>query len=68
MYSFFFQEWTDEKMRWNPEEFDGIGILRVPCKLLWLPDIVLYNRWVCFMAIISKQSNITLHQSTLPKC
>ncbi|XP_050402299.1 acetylcholine receptor subunit alpha-type acr-16 [Patella vulgata] len=37
------QEWFDEKLTWNKEEFNNISIIRIPCKLLWLPDIVLYN-------------------------
>lgn len=39
------QEWIDEKLRWdNESEFKHIKILRIPCDLIWLPDIVLYNR------------------------
>ena len=40
------QEWTDEKMRWEPEEYNGLKVLRIPCKHIWKPDIVLYNRQV----------------------
>ncbi|KAK7491761.1 hypothetical protein BaRGS_00017017 [Batillaria attramentaria] len=36
-------EWVDEKMRWDPEEFNGLKVLRIPCKHIWKPDIVLYN-------------------------
>ncbi|VDN01622.1 unnamed protein product [Thelazia callipaeda] len=37
------QEWKDELLVWDPEQFDGIKSIRVPCNLIWLPDIVLYN-------------------------
>ncbi|XP_033096436.1 acetylcholine receptor subunit alpha-like 1 [Anneissia japonica] len=37
------QLWTDYKLEWKPEEYDGIDILRVPSEMLWLPDLVLYN-------------------------
>ncbi|XP_062926719.1 neuronal acetylcholine receptor subunit beta-4-like [Mobula hypostoma] len=37
------QEWVDYRLRWNPEEFEGISKLRINSKLIWLPDIVLYN-------------------------
>ncbi|XP_052796737.1 acetylcholine receptor subunit alpha-type acr-16-like isoform X3 [Mya arenaria] len=38
------QEWIDERLVWsNMSEFSHIKTLRVPCDLLWLPDIVLYN-------------------------
>ncbi|NP_001297423.1 neuronal acetylcholine receptor subunit alpha-10-like precursor [Aplysia californica] len=37
------QEWTDEKLKWNKSLHNDIGILRMPCDFIWLPDIVLYN-------------------------
>ncbi|XP_054634944.1 neuronal acetylcholine receptor subunit beta-2 isoform X2 [Dunckerocampus dactyliophorus] len=37
------QEWNDYRLRWDPEKYEGIKKLRIPSKLLWLPDIVLYN-------------------------
>ncbi|KAK0422424.1 hypothetical protein QR680_007564 [Steinernema hermaphroditum] len=37
------QEWKDELLRWDPKEFGGIESIRIPCDLIWLPDIVLYN-------------------------
>ncbi|UJR35588.1 hypothetical protein I4U23_028340 [Adineta vaga] len=37
------QGWTDEFLRWNPDDFNGIRRLNLPSKLIWLPDIVLYN-------------------------
>lgn len=39
------QEWRDELLQWNPDDFNGITSIRIPCDLLWLPDIVLYNKW-----------------------
>ncbi|CAF3648475.1 unnamed protein product [Adineta steineri] len=37
------QEWHDEFLKWNPDDFNGIQRLNLPSKLIWLPDIVLYN-------------------------
>ncbi|CAF1197274.1 unnamed protein product [Rotaria magnacalcarata] len=37
------QEWFDEFLQWNPDDFNGIHRLNLPSKLIWLPDIVLYN-------------------------
>ncbi|KAJ8247789.1 hypothetical protein GJAV_G00250370 [Gymnothorax javanicus] len=37
------QEWTDYKLRWNPDEYGGITSIRVPSENIWLPDIVLYE-------------------------
>ncbi|KAL8562674.1 hypothetical protein ACOMHN_011245 [Nucella lapillus] len=36
-------EWKDEKMVWDPAEYNGLKVLRIPCKHIWKPDIVLYN-------------------------
>lgn len=39
------QEWADYRLTWNPAEYDGIRKLRIPSKQIWLPDIVLYNKF-----------------------
>lgn len=40
------QEWSDYKLRWNPEEYENVTSIRIPSELIWRPDIVLYNKWV----------------------
>ncbi len=42
----FSQQWTDEILTWDPEEFGGITDLRLPPYVTWTPDIVLYNTLV----------------------
>ena len=37
------QTWTDFKLKWLPTDYGGITEIRVPCSMVWLPDIVLYN-------------------------
>ncbi|CAH1795983.1 unnamed protein product [Owenia fusiformis] len=37
------QEWNDERLRWDPADYNGLVTIRIPCELIWLPDIVLYN-------------------------
>ncbi|KAM7048512.1 neuronal acetylcholine receptor subunit beta-4 [Molossus nigricans] len=37
------QEWTDYRLAWNSSRYEGVSILRIPAKRIWLPDIVLYN-------------------------
>ncbi|KPM03606.1 acetylcholine receptor subunit alpha-like protein 1-like protein 2, partial [Sarcoptes scabiei] len=37
------QEWYDNKLKWDPEEYGGVLQLYVPSEQIWLPDIVLYN-------------------------
>lgn len=38
------QEWTDYRLAWNSSRYEGVNILRIPAKRIWLPDIVLYNK------------------------
>lgn len=42
----FHQEWKDEKLTWDPADYNGLEVMRIPCRKIWLPDIVLYNRCV----------------------
>ncbi|CAL1282916.1 unnamed protein product, partial [Larinioides sclopetarius] len=37
------QEWSDHKLKWDPDEYGGVRQLYVPAEQIWLPDIVLYN-------------------------
>ncbi|WAQ98332.1 ACH1-like protein [Mya arenaria] len=41
------QEWYDFKLTWHPVEYGGVDRLYVPSELIWLPDIVLYNKITC---------------------
>jgi len=38
------QEWNDFNLAWNATEYGGISSVRIPPKLIWKPDILLYNR------------------------
>uniref|UniRef100_A0A2K5MWR8 Cholinergic receptor nicotinic beta 4 subunit n=1 Tax=Cercocebus atys TaxID=9531 RepID=A0A2K5MWR8_CERAT len=33
------QEWTDYRLTWNSSRYEGVNILRIPTKRIWLPDI-----------------------------
>ncbi|KAF7691580.1 acetylcholine receptor subunit delta [Silurus meridionalis] len=35
--------WTDPRLAWNESEFDDISIVRLPSRMVWLPEIVLEN-------------------------
>ncbi|CAH8499964.1 unnamed protein product [Dicrocoelium dendriticum] len=35
--------WIDQLLRWDPANFTNIREVRIPPKLIWTPDIVLYN-------------------------
>ncbi|XP_036985058.2 acetylcholine receptor subunit beta isoform X1 [Artibeus jamaicensis] len=36
-------EWTDYRLSWDPEEYEGIDLLRIKDQSVWLPDVVLLN-------------------------
>jgi len=40
------QSWYDSRLTWDPEQYGGVRRLYVPPDELWLPDIVLYNRYL----------------------
>ncbi|XP_064607866.1 acetylcholine receptor subunit alpha-like 1 [Liolophura sinensis] len=35
--------WVDRRLTWDPVEYDGVKLLKIPSEDLWRPDIVLYN-------------------------
>lgn len=41
------QVWNDYRLMWDPDEYEGIKKIRLPSQHIWLPDIVLYNKYVC---------------------
>nr|XP_012647071.1 acetylcholine receptor subunit gamma [Microcebus murinus] len=36
-------QWCDYRLRWDPGDYEGLWVLRVPSTMVWLPDIVLEN-------------------------
>jgi hypothetical protein len=35
--------WTDNRMKWNPTEYDGIKKIHLPTKMVWTPDMTVYD-------------------------
>lgn len=35
--------WTDPRLVWTPEKYDGIDAIVIPSAKIWLPDVVLEN-------------------------
>jgi len=35
--------WIDTRLRWQPSEYEGIELFRLPAKMIWTPDVKLYN-------------------------
>lgn len=52
----FAQEWQDHKFQWDPAEYGGVTELYVPSEHIWLPDIVLYNKYATLNLNPIKQS------------
>lgn len=38
------QKWNNHLLRWNASHYGGIKSINVDPKMVWLPDIVLYNK------------------------
>jgi len=38
------QKWNNHLLRWNASKYGNIKSINVDPKLVWLPDIVLYNK------------------------
>ncbi|XP_063166998.1 5-hydroxytryptamine receptor 3A-like [Candoia aspera] len=40
-YIWYRQQWIDEFLKWNPEDFDNITQMSVPTEAIWVPDILI---------------------------
>ena len=40
------KEWKDPFLTWNASLYDGIDTINVEPTLVWLPVIILYNKYV----------------------
>ena len=38
------QVWKDYQLQWDPADYGGIKVLRLPPDKVWKPDIVLFNK------------------------
>jgi nicotinic acetylcholine receptor len=36
---------VDYQLHWNTTEYGGVESIRIHPKLLWTPDLLMYNRW-----------------------
>lgn len=39
------KEWYDPQLKWTPAQYGGVKIMRIPSADLWLPDIILLNKY-----------------------
>ena len=43
-YQEYYQEWQDYQMQWNKTTYGGVESIRIHPKLMWTPDLLMYNR------------------------
>ena len=37
-------QWIDYRLTWDPEQYRGVKMIRVPASMVWRPDIIIYNQ------------------------
>ncbi|XP_074641798.1 acetylcholine receptor subunit alpha-L1-like [Tubulanus polymorphus] len=37
-------QWSDVHLKWDPAEYGGVEVVRIPNKFIWTPDIAVYNK------------------------
>merc|ERR1711892_39177 len=35
--------WTDYRLKWDPEQYEGISNIKIPATKIWRPDLSVYN-------------------------
>ena len=63
---FFFQKWKNPFLSWKPENYNGMKVINVDPKLVWKPDLVLYNKYVhVYQRLISNLTKFNQYLSYL---
>lgn len=44
--SYITTKWKDDRLAWNPADFDGFNRTFAAIDELWVPDITIYNSWI----------------------
>jgi len=39
-------EWFDERLKWNPNDFNGTSEITLPVSKIWVPDIVIQVNFI----------------------
>ena len=45
-FSFILQEWTDERLTWEPQKYSNISDIVVSAGRIWLPELAVINGYV----------------------
>jgi Neurotransmitter-gated ion-channel ligand binding domain len=46
-----FQDWQDDRLRWDKEEFNNLEDVVVRPERVWLPELALMNGFVYFYTV-----------------
>ena len=52
-----FQNWLDYQLNWNTSEYGGVSSIRVHPKLIWTPDLLMYNRYTIMTHVQQVHNN-----------
>ncbi|WAR19841.1 ACH10-like protein [Mya arenaria] len=52
--------WIDNQLVWDPDDFDGLELIRIPSEKLWQPDIMLENNADQFNGLHSGDINMVI--------
>ena len=66
-----FQAWRDYRLTWNASEFDGITKLFLPVDQLWIPDVILWNKFALnrsFFRMSKKHDALCPIADTMSQC
>jgi len=55
--------WQDPRLAWNKEEFGGASVLRIDSKMVWKPDVTLYNSADLVNMINCWESNVLIYST-----
>ena len=58
------QAWIDYKLRWDPDQYGGVKVVRLPFDTIWKPDILLYNKSVSMNLLHNIHSTVRLNVLT----
>ena len=55
------QQWNDESLIWNPEDWDNCTHLALDARRVWRPDLFVYNGYV----FLTKSSDLSVLNNTI---
>jgi len=62
-YVWLVQNWTDARLKWNPEEYGGTELVRLESNKIWKPDFTLYNSADTVNMVNCWESNVLIYSN-----